>query len=55
MEFGASAEETFARAMALLKTRGLMQAGEEVVMLQSGKQPIWRSERTHVIQIRPIP
>ena len=55
MEFGASAEETFARAMALLKARGLMKAGEEVVMLQSGKQPIWRSERTHIIQIRPLP
>jgi pyruvate kinase len=55
MEFSPNAEETFAAAMALLKTRGLMRAGEEVVVLQSGKQPIWRSERTHIIQVRPLP
>ena len=55
MEFGTSAEETFARAMALIKARGLMRTGEEVVLLQSGKQPIWRSERTHIIQVRPLP
>ena len=54
LEFKATAEETFAAAMALLAARGLARAGEELVLLQSGKQSIWRSERTHIIQVRPL-
>ncbi len=52
MEFTSSAEETFARAMSVIKERNLMRAGEEVVVLQSGKAPIWRQRCTHTIQVR---
>ncbi len=55
LEFSDNAEETFTRAMQLLKAKGLMRAGEEVVIIQTGKQSIWRTTRQHTIQIRPLP
>ncbi|KAL1552792.1 putative protein kinase [Salvia divinorum] len=54
MEFSADAEETFNNALTLLQTQGLAKEGEHVAVVQSGKQPIWRSESTHNIQLRKI-
>ncbi|KAG6409845.1 hypothetical protein SASPL_127887 [Salvia splendens] len=54
MEFSADAEETFNNALTLLQKQGLAKEGEHVAVVQSGKQPIWRSESTHNIQLRKI-
>lgn len=34
--------------------KGMVQDGEEVALVQSGKQPIWRSEYSHHIQVRKV-
>lgn len=34
--------------------RGLLKAGEEVALVQSGRTPIWRTESTHHIQVRKV-
>eukprot|EP00897_Mesotaenium_endlicherianum_P003459 jgi/Mesen1/3140/ME000184S02209 len=34
--------------------RGLVKNGEDVALVQSGRQPIWRSESTHHIQVRTV-
>ncbi len=34
--------------------RGMVQDGEEVALVQSGRQPIWRSEYSHHIQVRKV-
>ncbi|KAE8077812.1 hypothetical protein FH972_016338 [Carpinus fangiana] len=52
MQFSDDAEETFANALALLKNQGMVKEGEEVALLQSGRQPIWRFQSTHNIQVR---
>ncbi|KAK9060862.1 hypothetical protein SSX86_018042 [Deinandra increscens subsp. villosa] len=52
MEFSDDAEETFANALDVLKNQGLMKEGEHVTLLQSGRQPIWRFQSTHNIQVR---
>ncbi|PON57093.1 Pyruvate kinase [Parasponia andersonii] len=54
MEFSNDAEETFSRALKLLLDRGHLKAGEHVTLVQSGAQPIWRSESTHHIQVRKV-
>ncbi|CAL1390959.1 unnamed protein product [Linum trigynum] len=54
LEFSDDAEETFADALKLLKDQGMVKAGEEVALVQSGKQPIWRFQSTHNIQVREV-
>ncbi|GFP81048.1 plastidial pyruvate kinase 2 [Phtheirospermum japonicum] len=50
IEFSADADETFADALALLQKQGMVKAGEQVALVQSGRQPIWRFQSTHNIQ-----
>lgn len=38
----------------VVQKRGMVKDGEEVALVQSGKQPIWRSESTHHIQVRTV-
>ncbi|XP_050254688.1 plastidial pyruvate kinase 2 isoform X2 [Quercus robur] len=52
MQFSEDAEETFSNALALLRKQGMVKEGEEVALLQSGRQPIWRFQSTHNIQVR---
>ncbi|KAL8544165.1 hypothetical protein ACS0TY_004628 [Phlomoides rotata] len=54
MEFSDDSEETFANALALLQNQGMVREGEQVALVQSGKQPIWRSQSTHNIQVRKV-
>ncbi|XP_073032342.1 plastidial pyruvate kinase 2-like isoform X1 [Primulina eburnea] len=54
MEFSADADETFADALALLKNQGMVKDGEPVALVQSGRQPIWRFQSTHNIQVRKV-
>ncbi|KAL9669375.1 hypothetical protein QQ045_006922 [Rhodiola kirilowii] len=52
MEFSDNAEETFSRALSTLLNKGLLKEWQDVMIVQSGTQPIWRSESTHHIQVR---
>ncbi|XP_010261438.1 PREDICTED: plastidial pyruvate kinase 2 [Nelumbo nucifera] len=54
MQFSDDAEETFANALSLLQKQGMVKEGEQVALLQSGRQPIWRSQSTHNIQVRRV-
>ncbi|KAJ4954259.1 hypothetical protein NE237_011042 [Protea cynaroides] len=54
MQFSGDAEETFRSALSLLQERGMVKGGEEVALVQSGRQPIWRSQSTHNIQVRKV-
>nr|GMD74788.1 pyruvate kinase isozyme G, chloroplastic [Ipomoea batatas] len=54
MEFSNDAEETFSRALKLLLSKGLVNEGQFVTLVQSGAQPIWRRESTHHIQVRKV-
>ncbi|KAJ4705907.1 Pyruvate kinase [Melia azedarach] len=54
MEFLDDAEETFANALDLLQKQGMVKEGEEVALVQSGRQPIWRFQSTHNIQVRKV-
>ncbi|KAL4594861.1 hypothetical protein ACB092_12G049700 [Castanea dentata] len=54
MQFSEDAEETFSNALALLRKQGMVKEGEEVALLQSGRQPIWRFQSTHNIQVRKV-
>ncbi|KAL1357688.1 hypothetical protein HN51_009567 [Arachis hypogaea] len=54
MEFCDDSEATFRRALDLLKNQGMVKEGEEVALVQSGRQPIWRSQTTHNIQVRKV-
>ena len=38
-----------------LKQRGYVRGGQQVAIVQSGRQPIWRSASTHAIQVRSVP
>ncbi|KAK6117662.1 hypothetical protein DH2020_048624 [Rehmannia glutinosa] len=51
MEFSADADETFANALGLLQKQGMVKESEQVALVQSGRQPIWRFQSTHNIQI----
>ncbi|KAK6121860.1 hypothetical protein DH2020_044375 [Rehmannia glutinosa] len=51
MEFSADADETFANALGLLQKQGMVKEGEQVALVQSGRQPIWRFQSTHNIQM----
>ncbi|KAL0318057.1 UNVERIFIED_CONTAM: Plastidial pyruvate kinase [Sesamum angustifolium] len=54
MEFSADAEDTFSNALALLQKQGMVKEGEQVALVQSGRQPIWRFQSTHNIQVRKV-
>uniref|UniRef100_A0A1J3CKJ6 Pyruvate kinase n=1 Tax=Noccaea caerulescens TaxID=107243 RepID=A0A1J3CKJ6_NOCCA len=54
MEFTDDAEDTFANALATLLKQGMVKKGEEIAIVQSGSQPIWRSQSTHNIQVRKV-
>ncbi|XP_021908166.1 pyruvate kinase isozyme G, chloroplastic isoform X2 [Carica papaya] len=54
MQFSDDAEETFSRAVKLLRDKNLSNIGEYVTLVQSGAQPIWREESTHHIQVRKV-
>jgi pyruvate kinase len=32
-----------------------VRGGQQVAIVQSGRQPIWRSASTHAIQVRRVP
>lgn len=34
--------------------QGMVKAGEQVALVQSGRQPIWRFQSTHNIQVRTV-
>jgi len=38
----------------LHQEHGMVKEGEEVALVQSGRQPIWRSQSTHNIQVRKV-
>ena len=42
------------RAIQELKARGFLAGGQQVAIVQSGRQPIWRSASTHAIQVRQV-
>ncbi|KAJ6795228.1 plastidial pyruvate kinase 2 [Iris pallida] len=54
MEFSDDAEETFAKAVSYMQNHGMVKEGEEVALVQSGRQPIWRSHSTHNIQVKKV-
>ncbi|XVF50920.1 hypothetical protein PTKIN_Ptkin04bG0142400 [Pterospermum kingtungense] len=54
MEFSDDAEDTFKNALDLLQKQGMVKEGEEVALVQSGRQPIWRFQSTHNIQVRKV-
>jgi pyruvate kinase len=54
IHFTNDAEETFNNALSILQKRGMVQEGEEIALVQSGRQPIWRSEYSHHIQVRQV-
>ncbi|XP_010482673.1 PREDICTED: plastidial pyruvate kinase 2-like isoform X2 [Camelina sativa] len=54
MEFADDAEETFANALTTLLKQGMVKKGEQIAIVQSGTQPIWRSQSTHNIQVRKV-
>ncbi|CAL5185457.1 unnamed protein product [Lathyrus oleraceus] len=54
MEFSDDSEETFIRALDFLQKQGMVKLGEEVALVQSGRQPIWRFQSTHNIQVRKV-
>ena len=51
LKFSQDKEETFKRALDLLKERGHVEAGQEVTIVQSGTRPIWRVAGSHTIQV----
>lgn len=54
MQFSNDAEETFADALTLLQEQGMVKKGEQIALVQSGRQPIWRYQSTHNIQVRKV-
>ncbi|KAH7853260.1 hypothetical protein Vadar_000628 [Vaccinium darrowii] len=54
IQFSDDAEETFANALAVLQKQGMVKEGEHVALVKSGRQPIWRSQSIHNIQIRKV-
>ncbi|KAK3014952.1 hypothetical protein RJ639_008112 [Escallonia herrerae] len=54
MQFSDDAEETFTNALALLQKQGMVKEGEQVALVQSGRQPIWRFQSTHNIHVRKV-
>eukprot|EP00884_Botryococcus_braunii_P022374 jgi/Botrbrau1/8820/Bobra.0335s0010.1 len=55
MDFSDTANETFDRAIAILKERGYVRSKQQLAIVQSGRERIWRSASTHAIQVRSVP
>lgn len=55
LKFLESANSTIESAIDELKKRSLVEGGQQVAIVQSGKKPIWRSAHTHVISVRRVP
>ena len=51
IKFSGDKEDTFQRALALLKSEGYLAEGQAVTIVQSGKRPIWRATGCHTIQV----
>jgi pyruvate kinase len=51
LNFSNDKEETFQRALTLLKNEGYVAPGQVVTIIQSGKRPIWRATGCHTIQV----
>eukprot|EP01018_Ginkgo_biloba_P032946 Gb_25565 [translate_table: standard] len=54
MPFSDNAEEAFSKALSLLQGWGMLKEGEDIAIVQSGRQAIWRSRSTHHIQVRKV-
>ncbi|XP_057527617.1 pyruvate kinase isozyme G, chloroplastic [Amaranthus tricolor] len=54
MKFSDDAEKTFSDALTFLQKQGMVKEGDDIAIVQSGKQPIWRSPSTHNIQVRTV-
>ena len=37
-----------------MQKQGMVKEGEEVALVQSGRQPIWRFQSTHNIQVQKV-
>eukprot|EP01025_Chloroclados_australasicus_P041325 TRINITY_DN4372_c0_g1_i4.p1 TRINITY_DN4372_c0_g1~~TRINITY_DN4372_c0_g1_i4.p1 ORF type:complete len:640 (+),score=92.90 TRINITY_DN4372_c0_g1_i4:143-1921(+) len=55
LKFESNAEDTFDKAIEVFVKADLLQPGQRVTIVQSGRQPIWRAAQTHAIQVRTIP
>eukprot|EP00899_Mesostigma_viride_P015495 jgi/Mesvir1/23947/Mv10718-RA.1 len=55
VNFTSDADESFTMALDLLRSRGLVKAGDPIAFVQSGRQSIWRMKNTHTIQVRTVP
>ncbi|PRW56390.1 plastidial pyruvate kinase 2-like isoform A [Chlorella sorokiniana] len=55
LKFSEQQEVTFDRAITLLKERGHVKGGQLLAIVQSGRQPIWRTTSMHAIQVRAVP
>jgi pyruvate kinase len=55
LKFLNDADATFDKAIDELKKRKLLHGGQQVAIVQSGRQPIWRSASTHNISVRQVP
>mmetsp|Transcript_3027 Transcript_3027/g.5061 ORF Transcript_3027/g.5061 Transcript_3027/m.5061 type:complete len:520 (+) Transcript_3027:79-1638(+) len=51
LKFSDDKEDTFKRALALLKQQGYVAEGQDVTIVQSGTRPIWRATGCHTIQV----
>ncbi|KAK9863770.1 hypothetical protein WJX84_012254 [Apatococcus fuscideae] len=55
IKFQPDAESTFDMAIQELQARGFLKGGQLVAIVQSGRDPIWRSASQHAIQVRRVP
>jgi len=51
LKFSNDKEETFQRALTLLKNEGYVAPGQVCTIIQSGKRPIWKGKSPHTIQV----
>ncbi|MQL84959.1 hypothetical protein Taro_017480 [Colocasia esculenta] len=54
MQFSDDEERAFSEALSYLQEHGMVKDGEQVALVQSGRQPIWRFRSTHSIQVRQL-
>eukprot|EP00891_Asterochloris_glomerata_P005488 jgi/Astpho2/5488/e_gw1.00078.13.1_t len=55
LKFDETSDAAFDKGINELKSRGLVKGGQQVAIVQSGRQPIWRQASTHAIQVRLCP
>ncbi|KMZ60205.1 Pyruvate kinase [Zostera marina] len=53
-KFSDDSESTFSKALIYLQNQRMVNEGEDVALVQSGKHGIWRSQSTHNIQVRRV-